>query len=152
MPGTHRRRTSETGRRALHVRSESPRSSIVSRNLPGASTITRIDGGVRWDEDGYGSHAGDSGAVIRVSGVLSGDTADEFITILRTTLAYEPKDVVLDLRNVTELGMRGVSGLIAARRLCGRADAVMDIIASVAVEHALDSAHVTGLFRFTDPN
>jgi anti-anti-sigma regulatory factor len=94
----------------------------------------------------------DNGAVIRVSGILSGDTADEFVTVLRTTLAYEPKDVVLDLRNVTELGMRGVSGLIAARRLCGRADAVMDIIASVAVEHGLDSAHVTGLFRFTDPN
>jgi len=53
---------------------------------------------------------------------------------------------------VTELGIRGVSGLIAARRLCGRADAVMDIIANVAVEHGLDSAHVTGLFRFTDPN
>jgi len=30
----------------------------------------------------------DNGAVIRVSGVLSGDTADEFVTILRTTLAY----------------------------------------------------------------
>jgi anti-anti-sigma regulatory factor len=93
----------------------------------------------------------DARAVVRLRGYVGGDEAAALVKLLGGVFDEGPERVVVDLRKVTQIDMRGVAALLAARNLSEERAVPLELIPGPPeVQANFVEAGIASIFAFVD--